>query len=407
MTISRVTAALFMAFALSSCGSSVGTRDGAAIGCEGRGRSRCVAKLSLGAGFACAALGDESVWCWGRNDENQLGYESSDQCPERLGSGQLRSVACHAFPQQVTSVRDAIAISAGGAHACALTAGSTLHCWGGNAYGQLGNGGSLPSVNAVAVTNGTAVTAVVAGGRHTCAIIDGRVACWGANDRGQLGVANASSACAAAGATVPCERTPTRVAGIQDVVELAAGDEHTCARTMDGRVFCWGTNVDGELGRGTADATPTTTPAPALVGTTPATRVRAISASGHHTCALRADDAVVCWGRNDRGQLGVTISSAPFAPCANACVPAPVPVLAFEAMAEEQIDSGIVADATAGDGRADAARDAARADAGDAGDAGDAAFDSGLQAPRMAKPIALATGAWHSCALLEDRTVRC
>jgi alpha-tubulin suppressor-like RCC1 family protein len=87
--------------------------------CEGQSRSRCVRTLALGRRFGCAALRDRTVWCWGRNDESQLGYESSDLCPERLADGQTRAVSCHRFPQQVVGLANVTAISAGGAHACA------------------------------------------------------------------------------------------------------------------------------------------------------------------------------------------------------------------------------------------------------------------------------------------------
>ena len=136
--------------------------DAGAPGCDGRGRSRCVDAVSVGARFGCAALGDQTVWCWGRNDENQLGYESADLCPERLSSGQTRALACHMYPLQVVGLAGADAVTAGGSHACARLTSGELRCWGGNSRGQLGNGSALPSRAPVAVAGVSGVVSVAA-----------------------------------------------------------------------------------------------------------------------------------------------------------------------------------------------------------------------------------------------------
>ncbi|MDP3278736.1 MAG: hypothetical protein Q8Q09_26330 [Deltaproteobacteria bacterium] len=135
--------ALVLAVALCSCGSTVGDPDrGGPMSCAGGGRSRCADQVSVGANFACATLRDRTVWCWGRNDEGQLGYESAALCPERLASGQTPPVACQSYPRQVSALFDAIGVSSGGTSACAVTAAGAVRCWGGNAFGQLGNGAS-------------------------------------------------------------------------------------------------------------------------------------------------------------------------------------------------------------------------------------------------------------------------
>ena len=154
-------------FALASCQGP--TPDAAS--CEGQPRARCVRSVSVGGRFACAALRDQSVWCWGRNDENQLGYESSDLCPERLANGQTRAVACHSYPLQVVGLPRVVALSAGGAHVCAVLATGELRCWGSNARGQLGNGSTLPSRAPVAVGGFGRVVSVAAGALHTCVAV--------------------------------------------------------------------------------------------------------------------------------------------------------------------------------------------------------------------------------------------
>jgi alpha-tubulin suppressor-like RCC1 family protein len=79
---------------------------------------------------------------------------------------------------------------------------------------------------------------------------------------------------------------------------LAAGNEHTCARSLDGSVRCWGANASGQLGiGGTLDRE---SPAIAMV-----TNTSAISANGDHTCAILMTGETVCWGANGNGQLAV------------------------------------------------------------------------------------------------------
>ena len=188
-----------------------------------------------------------------------------------------------------SGVSPAIAVSGGGFHTCALLADGTVHCWGRNDYGQLGNGTSVSSPTALAVPGIATATAVSAGGYHTCALLaDGRILCWGADDFGQLGNGTRTHS-----STVPVE-----VAGITTATAVSAGAFHTCAVLADGSVRCWGWNDLGQLGNGTvlASATPTQ-----VTGIYTASTV---SAGGYHTCAVLADGSMRCWGRNDNGQLG-------------------------------------------------------------------------------------------------------
>jgi alpha-tubulin suppressor-like RCC1 family protein len=407
--------------------------------CEGQSRSRCVRTLALGRRFGCAALRDRTVWCWGRNDESQLGYESSDLCPERLADGQTRAVSCHRFPQQVVGLANVTAISAGGAHACAVLSNGDLRCWGGNTRGQLGTSTLLPSRAPLLVTGLGRVRAVAAGANHTCAVTDdGAVWCWGANDRGQLGAASLPGACEVGALRVPCARAPVRVVGVSDVAEVVAGDAHTCARTQSGRVWCWGANHDGQLGAGTASGEPAPRPGTVLLGASPLRGVRALAAGGEHTCATRADDAVLCWGRHDRGQLGVAVPES-FAPCAHACIPTAVPIVGHEG-APDDFDAGVddldvpaaeedvfvprdggardgALDATA-DVPRDAARDAARDVTPDLPSVrADASLDADLDASVVAPTDAglpppptatgVTAGSAFSCLSLNDGTVRC
>src|SRR5206468_627596 len=125
-----------------------------------------------------------------------------------------------------------------------LTKVGGVECWGSNFAGALGDGTSNNSstpVDVVGLSSG--VTAVAVGDAHSCALTaTGRVKCWGDNGAGQVG-----------GGTATVRSTPVDVAGLSSgVTAIAAGGDHTCARTSGGAVKCWGSDFRGELGDGTA-----------------------------------------------------------------------------------------------------------------------------------------------------------
>ena len=183
------------------------------------------------------------------------------------------------------------AVAAGWSQTCAVTAGGGLKCWGDNAYGKLGDGTTTRRETPTDVTGLTSgVTAVAVGFLHACALTTGGgVKCWGDNRSGALG-----------DGTLTSRLTPADVAGLTSgVVAIAAGSSHTCALTTGGAVLCWGFNYDGQLGDGTSTSRRTPTP---VVGLT--SGVASVEAGWSHTCAVTAGGAMKCWGWGSSGQLG-------------------------------------------------------------------------------------------------------
>lgn len=138
------------------------------------------------------------------------------------------------------------------------------------------------------------------GHSQTCVVGSaGGVYCWGDNAGGQLGSSDLEP-----------QPFPTRVQGLpDDVVEVALGWLHTCARTNAGEVWCWGTNDYGELGSGNPGGPPQ---APAkVVGIPPAKHVRA---SSYRTCILGLNGEAWCFGLNNNGQISVPSDEDAHAP---------------------------------------------------------------------------------------------
>lgn len=234
-----------------------------------------VSKLSKGPGRHVCAMQAQGLRCWGDNATGQLcnGSTTLVAQPGPITSGTFLDVA------------------AGGNHTCAVQSNGQVVCCGSNTSAQLGNGppsfGSTTQLTAVPGLD-SAFT-VVSGRLHSCAALrDGTVHCWGSNNQGQLGTTPGGTPSA-----------PVRVAGVGSTVALAAGDQHTCALLTDGRVSCWGLNQYGQLGAPSVAGQVSSTPVlvPGLHG------VVELSAGDSHTCARLETGELRCWGRNNQGQL--------------------------------------------------------------------------------------------------------
>ena len=249
------------------------------------GTGRTAVAVSTGTRHSCAILDTGSVSCWGSGGSGRLGN----------GAGSQQTT-----PTQTSSLgvgRTAANISLGGSHSCVILDNGAVSCWGGGGYGQLGNGAtssqSTPTLTSSLGTGRSAV-AISAGNRHTCVILDnGAVSCWGSNADGQLGNGGTSSS-----------STPTLTSSLgtgRTAISISAGNRHTCAVLDNGAVSCWGHGGVGQLGNGgTSDRlSPTLT---SSLGT--GVVATEVTTAASHSCALHSTGSVSCWGFGGYGQIG-------------------------------------------------------------------------------------------------------
>jgi alpha-tubulin suppressor-like RCC1 family protein len=292
--------------------------------------------VSAGLFSTCALLSNGTARCWGYNYYGQLGNATTTDSTT---------------PVVVQGLNDAVSISASdGYHACAVRANGTAQCWGGNLYGDLGDGAMVDSSSIKTVLNLHNIATISTGGNATCAaLVDGTAYCWGEASgvwggtsvplplKGVVSIqASDSDICALlADGTVDCwgdntsgqigngtyadpihpVSTPTAVQGLNHVVAISTGTGGECAVLADGTAACWGDNDHGQLGNGTVIGGPpygSSTP----VAVSGLTNVVAITTAGYYACALLSDGSVSCWGDNECGTLGngtTTDSSLPIA----------------------------------------------------------------------------------------------
>ena len=246
--------------------------------------------VRLSAGLSHTAFVDQEgvLWTWGSNQSGQLGAETQETGTALEGT----VIPLSSRPLQV--MEDVASVSAGADFTVALKTDGTLWAWGGNDYGQLGNGSTTPSDLPICVLD--QVTAVSAGDYHVAALrADGSLWTWGDNLFGQLGDGTRAS-----------RSTPAKV--LDQVTAVSMGGYHAAALRADGTLWLWGSNIDGQLGNGGQGNTTDQTGAqlqtlPLSLSTTGP--VTAVSAGTSHTAVILADGSLWTWGRNDTQQLGL------------------------------------------------------------------------------------------------------
>jgi len=282
-----------------------------------------LSQASAGEDHTCAVTSpDGSVHCWGSNQGKQLGVlNATEPGPVEvklatLGEPALEVVAgvAHSCARSATGLRcwgvnlagqlgsgstspvsppvavdwkaDVLAVSVGAAHTCGRPAVGRVRCWGQNQYGQVG--APLGQNQSSPYETKFTATRIALGAGHSCGLSDGKVGCFGNNEREQLGSAG------------PSRDTAVQVPLDAEAVGIAAGYAHSCAVLVDGRLTCWGSNLYGQLGpaatAGDEPSQPVVVPIDEPVDD--------VWCGREHTCAITRTGRVLCFGRNDYGQLG-------------------------------------------------------------------------------------------------------
>jgi len=337
--------------------------------------------ISAGVWHTCALTPYGGVKCWGANTYGQL------------GNGTTVDSEVPVFSRLFAGVSE---VAAGRGQTCVLTSSGGVKCWGVNDQGQLGNANNTNSSVPVDVSGlGAGITAVAVGSKHACALTSGgQVKCWGANDSGQLGNESNTDS-----------NIPVDVAGLDKAVvsAVAAGKAHTCVLTSKGTVKCWGANAQGQLGNIKAVSKNVPTNVWGL-----GSGISEITAGWTHNCALTSAGDIRCWGANEQGQLGNGTNTDSIIPV-KVNFPAPrkgamEKKVNVDGKAPAAWDIVLINYAEVKAGNAPAARNKFEVNAGNAPAARKVAADAFGGARGIS---AIAAGGGHTCVLTSAGAVKC
>ncbi len=247
-------------------------------------------------GHTCVIKTDGKIFCWGDNTYGQVGNNSATQ---KIYS-----------PVEVSGDMRWASVSAGESHTCAIEKDTNkIFCWGYNNKGQLGDSSLSNSRIPVEIFGDKTWKKVVSGGFHTCAIdSDNKAFCWGSNSHSQLGVPDNDPFCYHDGAYTSYCYEPVEVSGSSEWQDISSGggsysgaeQEHSCGIKIDGTLWCWGSNDYRQIS-GTYDTEGDTRQVGAASNWTK------VNISSRTSCAINSLSELYCWGRNDYndGQCGV------------------------------------------------------------------------------------------------------
>jgi len=242
------------------------------------------------AALASCALALAAVGCEQRVEvltlEGDAGVDAAVECGTCDEDAECVDGRCLSLP-------DVSAVAGGDDHTCLISAG-VMYCTGSNMNGQLGMNDTQLRNTPARLRWAEQWFSVAAGAHHTCGLRGqdnrGTLHCWGKNDVGQLGFPSGGQR---------MRGSLNRVGDFTDWTQLECGGDNCCALRDNGALYCWGANADGSAGQGSGSVVSN----PARVGGD--STFSRFSVGGGHSCAVRSDKALLCWGKNTSGQLGI------------------------------------------------------------------------------------------------------
>ncbi|MCB0362151.1 MAG: hypothetical protein KDD35_05500, partial [Bdellovibrionales bacterium] len=266
--------------------------------------------IKLGLSHSCGLASDGKAFCWGRDNNGQLG-ENAD------GDNLDENIPVAIDISNLDPGSNFISLQTGAYHTCGLTDNHKAYCWGSDGDGQLGenaDGDNLDENIPVAVDTSplAAGTQFVSlslseASSHSCGIAsDSKAYCWGWDAFGQLGEDadgdNLSE-------NIPVLVDTTGLISAHTFIQIVTGAGHSCGISSSGTAYCWGWDSDGQLGED-ADGDDLDENLPVEVNTsalTPGSTFISLWAGNFHTCGLASDGLAYCWGQDVYGQLGESI----------------------------------------------------------------------------------------------------
>ena len=277
------------------------------------GSGRTAKSVASGFDHTCVLLDNDTVKCFGKNTNGQLGQGHTRNLGDDEGEMGNNLPAIN-----LGTGRIGTSISVGVSHTCALLDNDSVKCWGSGAYGMLGQGhtndigddademgNNLPTVD---LGKGRTATVIAPGEWHTCALLDkGSVKCWGWAAHGRNGQGNSLKI-----GDEPDEMgkhlIPIDLGTGRTAIGISVGTPFSCALLDNGTVKCWGIGSFGQLGQGN---TTSRGDGPDEMGDNLATidlgtdRTATNLTSGrYHTCTALDDGTTKCWGWGANGRLG-------------------------------------------------------------------------------------------------------
>ena len=233
--------------------------------------------ISIDAGYlhGCGVRADNSGWCWGGNDDGQVG----------IGNRSKEN-----FPVEILGSISWSHIEAGHVHSCGIALNKKVYCWGNGENGEIGNGNTVDQLQPVAISSTDNFTDITIGNSFACGIkTDDSLWCWGDNYAGKLGNGDNTD-----------RSNPTEVSGSSSWKSISGGSgHHTCGIKTDDSLWCWGSGYSGQLGNNDTGSS-YSTPQAVSGGDT----WSQVSAGRRHTCGIKSDGTAWCWGEGDEGKLG-------------------------------------------------------------------------------------------------------